>query len=50
MTPPEREALRRAVIEECAQLIEDRFGERATVRHIRNALLSLREKPAREGQ
>lgn len=44
MSATEREALRCAVIEECAQLIEDRFGERATVRHIRNALLSMREK------
>lgn len=43
VTTHDREALRRAVILECAAEL-DRFGERATVRHICNALLSMREK------
>lgn len=41
MTPT---AARLKAIEECAALL-DRFGERAQTRQIRNAILSLRERP-----
>jgi len=43
MTPAQ---IRAAAILECVRRLDD-FGERATVRHIRNALLSLRERPVK---
>lgn len=45
MTPADR--IRQQTIEECARLLEDRFGERLQRRHATNALRSMKEKPSR---
>lgn len=46
MTPAERRALRAAVLEEAAVLLESRFGERLQRRQATNALRSAKERDA----